>query len=80
MSIYSDISKKIGLNPINICIPEKSLALSLLHGVQDGYVECFEEIFKSYRFCPSPTNAEDEEVMKIICEAYKIGCNNPNWR
>lgn len=80
MSIYSDISKEIGIMPRHVALPAKSLAKDWLEKVKQGDVEAFKNVFLVYRHAKTPMYEEGIEIINIICEAYKIGCQNPDWK
>lgn len=74
MSIYSEISKKLGWQNFTVKdLPSRSVAEILLKGVQEGKIEDFETVFRFHRFSETPTTFEAIEVYKIIDEAYRIG-------
>ncbi len=83
MSIYSDISKSIGFHSgVSIRIPEMSASNDLLEKVKAGDVDAFREVFRIYRYASTPdfTNEEGIRSLNIITEAFRVGCNNPDWK
>lgn len=83
MSVYSDISKEIGFHyGVSIRVPDINTASDLLSKVKSGDVHAFREVFKVYRYARTPEFTDEQGIksMNIICEAFKVGCNNPDWR
>lgn len=77
MSIYSDISKRIGWKKTAVAFPSKEKSEALRDRVKNGDTAAFEEVFSIYRHAPY---TGDNEAMAAISEAYKIGCQNKDWR
>lgn len=74
MSIYSDISKRLGWQYFTVTkFPSKEVAELLLTGVEQGKVEDFETVFRFYRFAQTPDTMEGIEIYKIIEKAYLLG-------
>ncbi len=80
MSKYSEISKRIGFTNTKQPIPTVEAAQQLLDGVKQGNIDCFEEVFKCYRFCPSPASILEVQAMLFINEAFGYGSENLNWK
>ena len=75
MSIYREISKKIGWDKdTKVSIPTLEEARELHNDVLiDESVEAYENVFRIHRFAPTPDCGEDEQAMKWIHEAYVYG-------
>ena len=75
MSIYSELSKKIGWDrDTKVSIPTMEEAKELHQEVMvNKDIEAFETVFRYHRFCPSPDGGEDEIAMKYIYDAYING-------
>lgn len=73
MSIYSDISKRIGWEG-HCAIPSPETAKELHDAVvNDHCQEAFEMVFKIHRFSPSPETDEEYQASNLIWKAYKAG-------
>lgn len=75
MSIYSDISKKIGWDQdTKVSIPSVQEAKELQNEVMvNKSAEAYETVFRYQRFCPSPDGGEDEIAMRYIHSTYLDG-------
>lgn len=75
MSIYSDISNRIGWDKdTKVSIPSMDEAISLHHEVFiNESEEAFESVFRYHRFCPTPDGGEDSVAMHYIHDAYQEG-------
>ncbi len=73
MSIYSDISKKIGYDHSSLPYPTKEEAQEILNKVNNKDLEAFEMAFRYYRFLPIPTDTYKQEALDLIVHAYKMG-------
>lgn len=75
MSIYSDISQKIGWEKdTKVSIPSLDEAKELHNDVMvNKSIEAYETVFRYQRFCPSPDGGEDEIAMRYINDAYLEG-------
>jgi hypothetical protein len=75
-SVYTQISKAIGFQG-TADIPSINKANELLAEIRgDDHVlarYAFREVFKIYRFAPSPENKEQSEALDVICAAFKEG-------
>jgi len=73
MSVYSDISKRIGWEGSS-SIPSVELAQELLEKVTRQHCQvAFEQVFRIHRFAPTSETEEEYEAMLIIYEAYTKG-------
>ena len=76
MSIYSEISKRIGWEG-HCAIPSVETAGELLCSVAGMHCrEAFEMAFKIHRFAPLPGTEGELEAMNIIHEAYVKGARH----
>lgn len=75
MSIYSEISKRVGWDrDTKVSIPTIDEAKELHHDVMvNQSVDAYESVFRYHRFAPTPDGGEDEVAMKLIYEAYTEG-------
>ena len=75
MSIYSEISKKIGWDKdTKVSIPTVEEAKDLHNEVMVNHsIDAFETVFRTHRFAPTPDGGEDAVAMGYIHEAYKNG-------
>jgi hypothetical protein len=74
MSIYSDISKKIGhVQGKKVDWPTKERALQLLTLVQESDLTAFEEVFTIYRYAICCSTEELVIIAAIITDAFIIG-------
>lgn len=73
MSIYSEISKRIGWEPKEVSIPTIEKAKDLYVKTHNGNPEAFEQVFMIHRFSKSPTTDEECQAMKWVYDAYKNG-------
>jgi hypothetical protein len=72
MSKYSEISKRIGWDRIDVAIPTPERAKKLFELVQNGDELAFETVFRVNRF-GDPKNKEQIEAMDIINQAFLKG-------
>ncbi|WP_448672421.1 hypothetical protein [Sphingobacterium multivorum] len=75
MSIYSDISKRIGWDKdTKVSIPSLDEAKELHNEVMvNKSIEAYESVFRYHRFAPLPDGGEDEIAMRYIQDAYLEG-------
>lgn len=74
MSLYSEISKRIGWADKKVAIPSITEAKALNNEVLvNKSIDAFEKVFTLHRFAPTPDGGEDEVAMKLIFEAYTEG-------
>lgn len=75
MSIYSELSKKIGWDKdTKVSIPTIEEAKELHQDVMvNKSIDAYESVFRYHRFAPTPDGGEDEAAMKFIYEAYTEG-------
>ncbi len=75
MSIYSDISKRIGWDEgTKVPIPSVDEAKALHNEVMiNKSIDAFETVFRYHRFCPQPDGGEDEIAMRYIHSTYLDG-------
>lgn len=73
MSIYTEISKKIGLVGQPLSYPTMEAAIGLKSAVEMGNVAAFEHLFKYHRFLPSPKNAGEQHIQMILEQAFQRG-------
>jgi hypothetical protein len=75
MSVYSELSKKIGWDPDKkVSIPSVPEAKDLnIKVLLERSVDAYEKVFTIHRFAPSPDGGEDSEAMDYILEAYLKG-------
>lgn len=72
-SVYTRISKQIGVTGNPIPLPSKEKAQLLSDQVQLADIDAFRDIFRYYRFGDNPKNDEERDVLNIICEAFNYG-------
>ncbi|MEN5434122.1 hypothetical protein ABE545_10805 [Sphingobacterium faecium] len=75
MSIYSEISKRIGWDKdTKVSIPSIEDARDLHHEVMvNKSEEAYETVFRYQRFAPSADGGDDEVAMRFIHVAYEEG-------
>lgn len=75
MSIYSDISKRIGWDKdTKLSIPSLDEAKELHNEVMvNKSIDAYESVFRYHRFAPLPDGGEDEIAMRYIQDAYLEG-------
>ncbi len=79
MSIYSEISKRIGWDKKTVSIPTVERARELYDAVNKEDLNAFETVFNIHRFAASGTNETESMALQIILHAYKLGRDNKNW-
>ncbi len=73
MSIYSNISKRIGWQG-HCAIPSLKTARELLREVEVNHRQsAFEMVFKIHRFASTPETDAEREAMGVIWNAFFIG-------
>lgn len=73
MSIYSDISKRVGWDGQTLRFPTLQEAVQLRIAVASKDEAAFEKVFRYHRFLPSATNDDDRKVQTELWFAYKEG-------
>lgn len=74
MSVFTEVSKKIGWASKPIQIPTVEEAQLLLEKVRDKKdKQAFETVFKLHRFAPCPVNHVENDAMLIIWDAFNLG-------
>lgn len=75
MSIYSELSKRIGWDrDTKVSIPSIDEAKELHQDVMvNKSIDAFEAVFRYHRFAPTPDGGEDEVAMRYIYSAYVDG-------
>ncbi|MDM1048035.1 hypothetical protein [Sphingobacterium hotanense] len=75
MSIYSELSKKIGWDrDTKVSIPSTEEAKELHNDVLvNQSIDAFETVFRIHRFAPTADGGEDAVAMGYIHDAYTQG-------
>ncbi|WP_392471275.1 hypothetical protein ACF3OC_07890 [Sphingobacterium cellulitidis] len=75
MSVYSEISKKIGWDrDTKVPIPTTDEAKELHNEVMvNQSMDAFETVFRIHRFAPTPDGGDDAVAMGYIHSAYRDG-------
>lgn len=74
MSLYSELSKKIGWDAKKVNIPSIEEAKALHNEVLvNKSIDAFETVFKIHRFAPTPDGGEDSVACNLIFEAFTLG-------
>lgn len=73
MTVYTAMSKEIGWDHRDVSIPSLGRAETLLNQVRNHNRIAFRHVFLCNRFCPVPTNQEQEDSMKVIFQAFTEG-------
>lgn len=75
MTIYSELSKKIGWDKdTKVSIPTLFEAKELYQEVMiNESVGAYEQVFRIHRFAPTPDGGEDSVAMGYIHDAYVKG-------
>ncbi|WP_367867874.1 hypothetical protein [Pedobacter sp. WC2423] len=73
-SIYTEISKSIGLQGDPIDLPNKEEAERLHKAVtEDKCADAFKEVFKLYRFGKQAEIFAEQEISSLIYDAFYTG-------
>lgn len=71
MSVYGEVSKRIGHKVKTILYPNLEQAQIACTSALNGDIIAFEEVFDWYRHLPAPTIAAQQEIISYITEQFK---------
>lgn len=67
----TSISKSIGLQSQSVSIPSLEKVTQVIQKAKEGSESAAKEVFRYYRFCPSPTSPEEVKVINTVYDAFQ---------